>query len=366
MPNLHISARHVKKVDTRYIVSRDLRFQPNLASVDLFPADPSPFQQDLVWVEDVQHLMRRQPAVAGPDGLYPVVDYRTKGQLQWDIPLRVWRTIDPNIEDATTDPVINPRQRRLRAALFKSRIEREIAAWQILRDPAVLTQNVTLSAGSRFDDITSTSSDPIATLQLGAEKIFRQTGLKVTDIYIPAPGLRMLSQHEKVMSYAVNKLNLNGDRLLNMIDANTIERLLDSHYIVPGAIKSYDLTFNNTNDSPSATSNETLVYPSGPMVVMVARAIPGGSDGIDYGFGLGKYLSVLDQPFKDDPTVQIATGNQGYGVYSFPEFNVAGGGTQNQLVDAWSPFVQNAQAAYAIYGAFNAADTANYGQSFSF
>lgn len=363
MAALQIQARHILRVDTRYVVARRFKYTQNLASVDLFPGDPSQFRSDLVWVEDNSYTMRRQPGIAGPDGLFPTVQYRTAGQLQWDIPLRCWRIINGNLEIADTDPVLTPRQRNLRVALFKSRIEREISAWTVLKNPAILTQNVTLSAGARFDDITSSSSDPIAVMQYGAEKIFRETSLKVTDIFCPQPISRKLKQHEKIMSYAVNKLNLSKDR---EIDGEIIERLIGYDYVVPGAFKTYTMVFNNTPDSPYATEQENLVYPTGPNVIMVARATPGGTDGDDFGFGLGKYLSILEQVFPGDPTVQIATGNQGYGVLEFPNYDVAGGGTTTQLIDAWAPFVQQAKAAFGIYGAVNAADTASYDKSLQF
>lgn len=364
MTMLNFNSRHVRKTDTRYVISRAEWDFPHCASVDLFPADPSEFQSDLVWEEDVAHLMRRQVAVQGPDGTFPVVNYRMKGTRQWDIPLRVLKVLNPNIEDATTDPAQNPRMRRLRAAWFKIRMEREISAWQVLRDPAVVTQNITLAAGSRFDDILSVNSDPIAVLRLACRRIKERTGRKATDIYIPEAGYLQMCRHEKIQREAVNKLSLTEDR--STINANIIERLLDDALIEKGAVKPFNVIFNNTNDGPSATEQLKYVYPSGPMVIVATRAIPGGTNGSDYGFGLGKYLDHVKSAFKDDPSIQIATGNEGLGVYEAPEYEMAGHGTQSQVLSAWAPFVQQEQAAFAIYGAFNAADTATYQNLFTF
>ena len=362
MPALQLQARHVLKVDSRYTVGRKFNYDV-LASNTVFPPDPTQFRSDLVWVEDVSATMRRQPGIAGPDGLYPTVQYRTKGQLQWDIALQCWRIINSDLEIADTDPVLQPRQKNLKNALFKGRIEREISAWTVLKNPAILTQNITLAAGTRFDDISSASSDPIAVMQYGAELIQRETGLIVTDILSPQPITRKLKQHEKIMSYAVNKLNLSKDR---EIDGEIIERLVGYDLVRPGAFKTYRMAFNNTPDGPSPTDSRNLMYPTGAMVVMVARAVPGGTEGDDYGFGLGKYLSILEQTFPDDPTVQIATGNEGFGVFELPNYDVVGGGTTTQLVSAWGPFVQNPLAAFAIYGAANPLDTASYGTSLQF
>jgi hypothetical protein len=362
MTALQIQARHVLKVDTRYVVAR--RFTSDvLASTILFPADPSEFRSDLVWVEDTAYTMRRQPGIAGPDGLFPTVQFRTAGQLQWDIPLRMLRIINSDLENADTDPSLTPRKRNLNVALFKHRLEREISAWSVLKNPAVMTHSITLGPGTRFDDTASASSDPIAVMQQGAEEIHRETGLKVTDVMIPQPIMRKLKQHEKIMSYAVNKLNLSKDR---EIDGEIIERLIGYDYVTPGAVKVESFTFNNTPDSPYATSQVEQAYCTGPNVIMAARAVPGGVDGDDNGFGLGKYMALLDKAMPDDPTVQIATGNDGMGVLELPNYDVAGGGTTTQVLSLWAPFVQNAKAAYAIYGAANAADTASYNKSLQF
>lgn len=347
MPSLQLQARHVLRTDTRYIVSRRWHFD-NLASVLAFPADPSEFTSDLVWQEDVAYKQRRQPGVAGPDGAYPVVQYRTAGQLQWNIALRMWKILNGNLEIANTDQVLNPRMRNLEVALYKSKIEREILAWHVLNDAAVLTQGTTLGAGQRFDDISSVTSDPIAVLQQGAIQIKRQTGRKVTDALIPEPIMVKLTQHERIMNYLVSKLNLSKDR---PIDGEILEALIGYNLIEKGAIKVTDATFNNTNDSPYSSTEQELVYFSGPTVVMFARAIPGGDAGIENGFGLGKYLSILKQAFPSDDTVQILSGNEGYGVYNFPNFELAGGGETVQFVDCWGAFVQNPLAAYRISGA---------------
>lgn len=352
MADLTLSARHIARADTRYIVSRGWRFK-HVASVELFPADPSEFTTDLVWEEDVAAKERRQPGVAGVDGVYPEVSYRMKGTKQWNIGLRAWRVLNGNIENKNTDPVQNPRQRRLENAHYKSRLEREILTWNILNNASILTQGTTLGAGFRFDDLTSSVSDPVAVLRQGAQTIRRQTGLQVTDIFIPQPLLSRMRAHLKLQDYLVSNMNLSKDRA---IDAETLEILIGDDLVAKGAIKAYDVTFNNTQDNVYATEQRSLVYACGPTVVMVARATPGGSSGMDYGFGLGKYFSMLEQAFPNDPTVQIAAGNEGYGVYDFPEYHLPGGGTQTQLVDMWVPFVQNAQAAYRISTAANAAD----------
>lgn len=364
MTMLNFNSRHVRKTDTRYVISRNRWEYPHCASVEIFPPDPSQMQSDLVWEEDVLHKMRRQQAVQGPDGTFPIVNFRMRGTRQWDIPLRVLKILNPNIEDATTDPAITPKQRRQETAWYKLRVEREVAAWQLLRDPGQVTQNITLGAGTRFDDIHSSTSNPIGVLRVACRRIKERTGLKVTDIYIPMAGYLRMCEHDNIMREAVNKLNLNADR--STINANVIERLLDDSLIVPGAVKPFEMVFNNTNDRPSAADLEKWVYPSGPMVILVARATPGGSGGSDYGFGLGKYLDIVRSAIPNDPEIQIVTGNEGFGVYEAPEYEMAGHGTQQQILSAWAPFIQQERAAFGIYSAFDATNTATYQDLFTF
>jgi hypothetical protein len=167
MTLLHQSAQHILQADTRYVISRnDWRWPVTVAST-LFPFDPSSHKSDLVWKEDVAHLMRRQPQIAGPDGSVPVINYLMEGTRQWDISVRMSKLINAVLEDGDADPAIMPRQRRLRNALLKARLEREIQTCQVTLDPAIMTQNTTLVAGERFDDIYSAASDPIAAVCLG-------------------------------------------------------------------------------------------------------------------------------------------------------------------------------------------------------
>lgn len=351
MPRLDLSSRRVLKTDTRMIVSRRWRFD-NLACVLAFPADPSEFQSDLVWVEDVAHKQRRQPAVAGPDGVMPFVDFRMRGTLQWDIAIRVWRVLNGYLEDSQADKIINPRQRRLETAHYKSRIERELLAWHVLADPTVLTQGTTLGAGERFDDISSINSDPLAVITYGCRQVLRKTGKRVDLGLFPAPIVDKLRIHERLMNYAVSYLNLSKDRIIQEGPLRILEAMIGEELVAPGAFKVYNATFNNSIDSPYATEQEDLTYFCGPNVVLMATATPGGEGGIEYGLGLGKYLSILQGTMGNDATVQIATGNDGYGVYNFPDQgNIAGGGDLIQLVDAWSPFVIKPEAGYLISSA---------------
>lgn len=361
MADFHISAQHILTADTRYAVSRSVYDWPVTLAKTCFPADPSKHTADKVWVEDFAHLMRRQPGYTGTGGTASRVNYQMEGTKQWDIPLLKWEIVNAIEEDSNADPALQPRVRRQRAALIKAKIEREIRCARILQDPAIMTQNKILGAGTRFDDILSPASDPVGELRTACRKIKQITGLKVDNIIFPEAGLLRMCQHKNIIQEAVNKLDITKDRLT--INNNIIERLLDDSLIVPGAVKSYEAWFNNTADGPALVDAEQQVYPMGNMVVLTASAKPGGTGGNDFGFGLLKWWDLLRDALPDAKDLEIAVGNEGFAVTSFPLMEGLGGDRQF-MVDASAPFVQNARAAFVFYDAFNALDTALYGNLF--
>lgn len=365
MPQLQIGARHIARVETKYIIGTAGEEQ-KMSCDAAFPADPNEFQNDLIWQEDVASKFRPQEGLLGTAaGLMPEVVYRTAGTLAFSIPIEAWKVRNPNIEDQTTDAVINPQMRRLETARIKARIRREISSVTVLRDNTVLTQGVTLGAGERFDDVNSPNSDPIAVFQLGAEQVMRNTyGKKVTDILMTPPVMRKLTQNLKVQSYAVGRLNLAKDR---PIDGEILEALIGPDLVEKGSIKVVDFVFNNTPEAPRATSAFDNAYPLGPDVAMFAKAKPGGEGGLNYGFGLGKYLAIAENEFlAEGEPIQVVGGNEGIMVYEFPDYDIPGGGYQLQVLQAWKPLVINANAGFLIKNAVDATNTAQYQNSLLF
>lgn len=361
MADFHISAQHILTADTRYVVSRSAWDWPVTLAKQCFPADPSKHTSDKVWVEDFAHLMRRQPGYTGTGGTASRVNYLMEGTKQWDIPLLKWELVNAIEEDSNADVAIAPRVRRQRAGLIKAKIEREIRCARILQDPAIMTQNETLGPGTRFDDILSPASDPIGKMRQAARQINEITGLTVDNVILPWAGYVQMCQHKNIIQEAINKLRLDSDKLT--INNHVIERLFDDDLIVPGAVKTYKAWFNNTADGPAVTDAEQRVYPMGNIVVMTASAKPGGTGGNDFGFGLLKWWDLLRDALPDASNLEIAVGNEGFAVTSFPLMEGLGGDRQF-MVDASAPFVQNARAAFVFYDAFNAANAAVYGHLF--
>jgi len=376
MPEIASLAKYVSRVDQRYVIERQISGR-NLASVEAFPADPSEFLKGQIYQIDEEHELRHQPGAYGPDGHWPVVGFRIAGRLSYSIRGRHWLVRTNPLDEKTSDPVLQIRRRNLAHAHKKVRINREIEAWNVLRDGTVLTQGTTLAAGSRFDDLSSSSSDPIAVMRTGAMMIRRNTGLQVDTILMNIEHLRMLGLHEKVQNYAVNQFNLSKDRLVaNPLDASIIELLLgatpnrpEDGLVKPGCIKVTDFLYSNAADQPRAAgATPTRLYANGPDVVMLAKATPGGRDGSDNGFGLLKYLSFMSGTGLENQGINFdfpisGGGNDGIMVVDLPDYDVPMGGTKTQMLDYSTFFVQRAEAAYLIQDALDAANTNEYGSS---
>lgn len=359
MPNLNTLAQHVESADTRYIIGRrEWKYDVTLSGT-LFPPDPSSFLSDKVWEEDVAALTRRQPQVSGPSQSPPTINYKMLSPRVWSIPIRLSNGKNDMMQDGNADPAINPRQLRLKTAYLKARMEREIQCAKLLQDSTIMTNNVTLSAGQRFDDINSASSNPIGVLRYVCRILKQWTQRKVDNIIIPEAGLLKMCEHSAIRDEAVNKLSLSSDKLT--INNNIIERLIDDSLINPGAVKSYSVWFNNTPDGPATSEQIRETYPMGNIVVVSVNAVPGGVGGQDNGFGLMKYWDFLKNApkLKDVPEQLMVTGNEGFGVVNFPLYENMGG-DQFNLINAAIPFVQQERAGFVIYNAFNASDTATY------
>ncbi len=359
MPNINNLAQHVEQADTRYIIGMQGWKYPVTLSGTLFPPDPSAFRSDKVWEEDVAALTRRLPSVSGPSQGLATVNYKMLAPRSWSIPIRMINGENDLMQDGNADPAIQPRILRLKWAMRKARMEREIQVAKLLQDSSIMTNNITLSAGQRFDDIHSSSSNPIGVLRYVCRILKQWCQRPVDNIIIPEAGLLKMCEHDAIRDEAVNKFSLATDKMT--INNNVIERLLDDSLCRPGAVKSYSVWFNNTPDGPAATEQLKETYPLGPIVVVSVNAIPGGLGGEDNGFGLMKFWDFMKNApaMANVPQQEMVTGNEGFGVVNFPLFKNMGG-DQFNLINAAVPFVQQERAGFVIYGAFNKNDTATY------
>jgi len=374
------AAKFVSRVDQRYCIERPFQGN-NLAHIEAFPADPSDYMKGQIYTIDEEHELRHQPGAYGPDGQWPVVGFRVGAKVSYSIRPKFWLVRNGNLEESTADPVLQIRRRNIAHAQRKVRINREVDAWNRLRDSTVITQGVTLGAGARFDDTASTSSDPIAVFRTGAEMIRKNTGLQPDCILMNRYHMQKLGQHERIMSYAVNQMNLSRDRLLanpGTIGVSVLEALIgvdtanpENGMIKPGSIKVTDFLYSPRADAPRSSSSPLRAYANGPDVVMLARSKPGGTDGGDNGFGLLKFLAgfngkgVENQGIGYDFPIS-GGGNDGILVIDLPDFDVAGGGTKTQILDLSSFFIQQASAAYLIKNALDASNTTDYGDSLQY
>lgn len=341
-----LSAQHLDVPLTYRVVQFPMEMK--FVGMKAFPASPSDKLSNKIWVIDETHQLRLQNGVAGPNGLLPRVHYRTKDPLRYQIFPKGWEAPVGNIEEATTDEVLQHRRQQVAIARQRAITWREYQFVSTMRDTSVVTQNTTLLAGGRWDDIDSASSDPLKDAIVGRERIKRKSGLEPNLWVIPEELWNRLKVHKKLIYYAFNLKSVTSDRQL------TTTILEDLVGLPAGSIYITDAQFDKSSDGPSATAARRRFF--GPDSFMGAIG-KGGQDGVsDNSFGYGYYLQMLDTAGeRPDTAPMVVPGNEGLAVFSYPIYEIPAGGQVVQVVSAIAPHVQNANAAFLWKNAANPA-----------
>ncbi len=366
---LSVSARHLRKVDTFRLVQRPVRAKRMLYQL-LFPAEPSQFRTDSEWIIDEAHQMRHQPGVSGAAGMLPRVQYRTKGQFTWNIPIFGWEAVVSNIDDETSDPALKNRQQQIDLAHNRAIIDKEIRAAKVARNGTLVTQGVTLGPGARFDDLTSIGSNPAAVFKQGAIRIQRKSGLQCNFIGLTPEHMRKLSDHQMIRYYLSGQRDVTKEA---SITAEVLEFLIGAGpdgLIAKDSIKVIDTVYNPIDDSPSSTDQIDWAYPLGPDVIMAALTYGAGAEGgSDNSFAKGKYLNFLEGKLEGGIPGQqqrIVGGNEGVGVFQYPMPEMAGGAMVTQVITAQEFKIKQVNAGFLIKDALNKLDTDEYGSSLAY
>jgi len=304
-------------------------------------------------VIDEDHQLRLVPGIAGPNGNLPNVQFRTREPLRWRIPIYGWNAPLGVIDEQATDSQLQPRKQQIDIVYNKALIYNEWLACQFLRDatgtltPYPANHIVTKAAGSRWDDLYSANSDPIADLMLGAEYIEQDSGLPCNLVIMTRSHLRKLKAHRTVMSYAVNKLEWDKKRELT---TEVLELLAG---LPQGSIQITNALYEKSPDGPNATRQRR--YYMGPDVWMGAVGEGLREDISDNTWGYGRYLSLTEATGGNEQFPRVTGGNEGLLVMNYPIFGdkLPLGGTTTQVVMAKKNQVQNASAGVIIKAALD-------------
>lgn len=350
--SLTLSAQHIDVPETNRVVQFPMKF--NFAGLQAFPPTPSDKLSNLTWVIDEDHQLRIVPGIAGPNGDLPSVQFRTRDPLRWQIPVYGWNAPVGYIDEQATDEQLQFRKQQIDFAYHKSILYSEWLACQFLRDatgtltPYPASHVITKAAGSRWDDLLSPNSDPIADLRLGAEYVEQDSGLPCNKVVMTRTHLRKLVSNQRVIGYAVSKLEWDENR---EITTDVLELLCG---LPKGSIQITNALYERSPDGPNPTRQRR--YFMGPDVWMGAVG-EGLREGIsDNTWGYGRYLALTEVAGGAEQFPRITTGNEGLIVVTYPELPTKRplGGTVTQVVLARKNQVQNPSAGVIIKAALDA------------
>jgi len=144
----------------------------------LLPRKPVKHRSDLIRVVSKESVLRLYDLdMASPTAIAPEVQFGVGDNLQYACKPYFARSPISSIDADDADAALQFELRQTRQALTSMGLRQEYEAVKnVLRSTSVMTQNVTLSAGSRWDDFSTSSSDPMSDLQGAIETIRIQIG----------------------------------------------------------------------------------------------------------------------------------------------------------------------------------------------
>ncbi len=268
------SQLHVDRPLTDLVQAYDATQDGHIRSL-FFPRKPVSKLSDQIRVISKPDLLRAYDLEAGSEGRVKEVQFRTGTSLTYQAIPRAALVSLSGLDQLNADEELQFEQRQTMQAFGAMAIDLEYQAVKnVLRNTGVMTANTTLSAGQRWDNFASTSSDPIADLLAAATAIQVQTGKPANKLAMCVFTWRKLQQHPNVLS----RLYLNaGGAAAGILTKKVLAEILD----LEGGESAITITAASYN---SAQQGATAAYKLflGSDVLMARTESPSLSD-----FGLG-------------------------------------------------------------------------------
>lgn len=143
-----------------------------------FPRKPVQHDTDQVWQISKQDILRLYDLDASDHAATPTVTYRTNGTYTYTCQPFASKVVLSPREMKNADAALRHEMRQTKQALISMGIRMEyLAVNQTLRSASVMTNNETLTAAERWDNFSSTSSQPIEDLQAAISQIRVRCGV---------------------------------------------------------------------------------------------------------------------------------------------------------------------------------------------
>lgn len=157
-------------------------------------------RSDYIRQIDKGNLLRKYDLRVGKGGRISEVQFKIGNNFQFNAVDYAVKTILRNSEAANADDILEYEHEQMYHALVAMHTNIEvITIKETLRDPAQLTNNVTLAAGSRWDDYTSLNSDPVDDFKIGIQKVENLTTKEPNIIFMHKMVWDRVQRHPRVL-----------------------------------------------------------------------------------------------------------------------------------------------------------------------
>jgi hypothetical protein len=169
-------------------------------------------------------LLRLYDMKAASDSKVAEVQFRTDSTLTYNAQPYAVQAVLSELEELNADEELQYEQRMTMQAFSSMSVNLEYQAINnVLRSTSVMTQNSTSSAAARWDNYTSSSSDPIADLLSAITLVQLQTGKKFNRLAMGQYTWRKLQQHPNVLSRVQFQTGSAGSILTTKILADILD-----------------------------------------------------------------------------------------------------------------------------------------------
>jgi hypothetical protein len=316
---------------------------------DFFPDKQVPHMSDFIVKWNKANILRLDElAMSAPDdGLPPEVELVLNADDSYQCRVYAVRCSDKVITKKNADPAVDYDVERALHVRERLDVRLEyLRIKQVLRNTAVLTNNVTLTTAQQFDNYTSSQSLPVSFVRNIVAIMRTLNGGRAPNVCRMTSWVKnAIVQSEEFKDYT--KFNVVGQG--NPIgDEELIAKIWG---LPPGSVKCSDATYTLAAPTvPPSTATQSAATPVvrtflGSDILLAFRQAPGIRN-----YGLGAEFRFSG--FNTDP----------YSIISVPQFNRgAFPGEDIRGISIIDPHVYNADSGFLIKGAVNASNTAYLG-----
>ncbi len=310
----------------------------------LLPRKYVKHRSDIIREIDKGNLLRRYDLRVGKGGQVSEVQFKVGANKTYNAVDYAVKALLRETERANSDDILMYDQEMMYHAIIAMHTNLEVLTIkETLRDPAILTNNVTLAAADRWDNYTSPNSDPLADLTTGVMFIRNRTGRYPNHIVMHENTWRKFQMHPRVL--ARGPVHPAGGGIVTI---EMVEKILG---VSPGTIK---ITAQNYN---VALEDQTPDFRSmiGPDCIIAYTEDPNVRT-----YGLG--ASFMFQGDGGEGMQAIPELGTPFVVYQYPAYEKDPRGAQGlNLVGAIDQKVLVPDAGYLIQNCVDKTNTAEYG-----